>query len=101
MTTTIKHPGINQYNQVKGLEAEKTKPQASIEKSHEPFSSYLNDVINSSKTADSTALKAIDGKASSLEVMRATTDAEKKTAEFMQIWTRIMQVAQDLERKNV
>lgn len=105
MTTIIKNPGMDAYNQVKKLEMDITKGATSTPNSvtdtKAAFVNYLEDVVQTSKQSDFVAAKAIDGKASSLEVMRATTAAETKIAEFMQVWNRLTQVIQDLERKNV
>ncbi len=105
MTTTIKSPGVDVYNQVKKLESDGKKEAAaassSASETKSPFVNYLEDTVKTSRHSDAITEKSIDGKASSLEVMRATTAAETRIAEFMQVWNRLTQVIQDLERKNV
>lgn len=106
MTTIIKNPSVDAYNQVKKLETDITKGATtstsnSVTDAKTPFVNYLEDVVQTSKQSDFVSTKAIDGKASSLEIMRATTAAETKISEFMQVWNRLTQVIQDLERKNV
>lgn len=95
----ITHPAINQYNQVKGLDQESSKNSAINSAEQTPFSNYLKDVVATSKTADSTAIKSVTGQASELEVVKAMTDADRKIAEFQQIWSKTLQSIQDLSRQ--
>lgn len=99
LPTKITYPGIDQYNQVKGLEQENVKPSSVNETKHEPFASYVKDVLATSKNADSMAIKSVTGQASELDVVKAMTDADRKIAEFQQIWSKTLQSIQDLSRQ--
>ncbi|MBX9697319.1 MAG: hypothetical protein K2X53_04455 [Alphaproteobacteria bacterium] len=95
----ITYPGIDQYNQVKGLDQESVKNSSVNSTTQTPFSNYLKDVVATSKNADSMAIKAVTGQTSELDVVKAMTDADRKIAEFQQIWSKTMQSIQDLNRQ--